>query len=175
MSIISDALKKVQSKHTDEGNDHVFLEESISSVLSKKERVLPKKQPRKKGRLFVNVIILLIVASAISLSVLAFNYSGFTPAKMPELTLTKQIAQRTSQNNVSSLKPRPVVRKKKMKSNNNLPTLSGIMYSPTSPQAILNDELVSIGDEVDGFTVTAIYSSKVVISSGKKTFELKLR
>ena len=57
----------------------------------------------------------------------------------------------------------------------NLPVLTGIMYSPTLPQAIINGAVISEGEVVDGFLVLKILPGSVRFISGKEEFELELR
>ncbi|MFQ5953122.1 MAG: hypothetical protein ACE5JK_06940 [Candidatus Omnitrophota bacterium] len=56
-----------------------------------------------------------------------------------------------------------------------LPILSGIMYSPTNPQAIIDGELYTEGETVRGYKIKKILLDKVKITSGEKEFELRLR
>ncbi|MFC1548530.1 hypothetical protein ACFL5E_01070 [Candidatus Omnitrophota bacterium] len=56
-----------------------------------------------------------------------------------------------------------------------LPIVSGIMYSPVNPQAIVNGVMVSKGDVVNGFTIREINPSTVTVSYGEKQYELRLR
>jgi len=57
-----------------------------------------------------------------------------------------------------------------------LPALNGIMYSPVSPKAIINDVMVSTGEIVDGFMILGVFPDKVDMRSPEGIeFELKLR
>lgn len=56
-----------------------------------------------------------------------------------------------------------------------VPDLTGIMYLPTSPQAVINGRTVKEGDVVDGYTVMKIYPESVKLSSDDVETELKLR
>ena len=53
--------------------------------------------------------------------------------------------------------------------------LTGIMYLPTSPQAVINGSTVKEGDVVDGYTVMKIYPESVKLSSDGVDTELKLK
>ena len=55
------------------------------------------------------------------------------------------------------------------------PTLDGIMYSPSRPQAILNGRIISNGDTVGEFTVDEILPDMVKVSSGGDKFDLRMR
>jgi hypothetical protein len=56
-----------------------------------------------------------------------------------------------------------------------LPVLSGIMYSPRNPQAIVNGILSSEGGTVDGFVLLKILPDTVRVKRGQMQYELKLR
>lgn len=56
-----------------------------------------------------------------------------------------------------------------------MPSLSGIMYSPDSPKAIINGVLTSEGEEIDGYTVKQILPDRIILSSDQGDFELRLR
>ncbi|MFH1847473.1 MAG: general secretion pathway protein GspB [Candidatus Omnitrophota bacterium] len=49
------------------------------------------------------------------------------------------------------------------------------MYSPSSPQAIINGTMLKQGDTIDEFTIQKILQDKVIITSGSQKFELKVR
>lgn len=55
------------------------------------------------------------------------------------------------------------------------PELNGIMYLPTSPQAVINGRTVKEGDTFDGYTVIKIYPESVKLFSNGSETELKLR
>lgn len=50
--------------------------------------------------------------------------------------------------------------------------LSGILWDPTKPMAILNDQMVSVGDEVEGYQVLEIGTDRVLITDGTETIQL---
>jgi len=56
-----------------------------------------------------------------------------------------------------------------------LPLLSGIMYSPANPRAVINGTMVSEGDQVNDFTILKILPGKVKMSFRDKEIDLKLR
>ncbi|MBD3425957.1 MAG: hypothetical protein GF409_01845 [Candidatus Omnitrophica bacterium] len=56
-----------------------------------------------------------------------------------------------------------------------LPQISGIMYSPSAPQAIIGGVLVTEGETVNGYTIIRIEPSVVIISSQDKEYELHMR
>ncbi|MCX5714442.1 MAG: hypothetical protein NT033_06485 [Candidatus Omnitrophica bacterium] len=52
--------------------------------------------------------------------------------------------------------------------------LTGVFLDKESPQAIINDNIVSIGDKVRGSVVKEIKEDRVVLNDGNKDFELRL-
>ena len=52
--------------------------------------------------------------------------------------------------------------------------LSGIMWDKGKPLAIINGEIVKIGDNVSGNIVVDIKQDRVILNDGIKDFELKL-
>lgn len=53
--------------------------------------------------------------------------------------------------------------------------LNGIAWDKENPKAIVNDNIVGVGDKVAGNTVVAIKRAAVILSDGSREFELKLR
>ena len=51
-------------------------------------------------------------------------------------------------------------------------TLSGILWDPKKPIAILNDQMVSVGDDVEDYQVLEIRSDRVLLSDGTETIQL---
>jgi len=54
------------------------------------------------------------------------------------------------------------------------PTLDGIMWDKKNPMAIINNNIVKIGDTVSGNTVVDIKQDKVILNDGSKDIELLL-
>ena len=54
------------------------------------------------------------------------------------------------------------------------PVLNGIVWDNQSPTAILNDDIVGIGDKVGTNTVVDITPNSVVLNDGTENFELRL-
>jgi hypothetical protein len=52
--------------------------------------------------------------------------------------------------------------------------LEGILSDKNKFSAIINDRVVTIGEEIEGNTIVAIKADSVILSDGKKEFELKL-
>lgn len=51
-------------------------------------------------------------------------------------------------------------------------TLSGILWDVHHPMAILNDQMVSVGDDVEDYQVLEIRSDRVLLSDGTETIQL---
>jgi len=52
--------------------------------------------------------------------------------------------------------------------------LNGILWDETSPLAIINDEVVKIGDRVGEYAVVKIKKDSVILSNGSSELELRL-
>ena len=52
--------------------------------------------------------------------------------------------------------------------------LSGILWDPAAPLAILNGETVRVGDTVGGYRVTEIAQGHVSVSNGTETLQLSV-
>ncbi|MFC1480285.1 general secretion pathway protein GspB [Candidatus Omnitrophota bacterium] len=163
MSIISDALKKAQNARTEENGE---TEEHIESAVQKK---IPF---RGAGAIAGGAAILI---ACIAGGLLLINRPSVSPldtaarddfvkkgARVSEVdATTKSFPSSEGTAGPAAIK--------------NLPVLSGLMYSPTHPQAIINGTLVSEGATVDGFTVNKILPNKVLISHDGEEFELNFR
>lgn len=53
-------------------------------------------------------------------------------------------------------------------------SLTGILWDPKTPQAIINDTVVGVGDRISDQTVTEIDSDKVVLNDGTQNYELRM-
>lgn len=51
--------------------------------------------------------------------------------------------------------------------------LNGIAWDPVSPRAVINDQIVGIGDKIDGNTVVEIKTDRVILNDGLNDFELR--
>lgn len=52
--------------------------------------------------------------------------------------------------------------------------LNGILWDKSCPMAIINDQIVKIGDTVSGKIVVDIKQDRVILNDGNKDFELRL-
>lgn len=53
-------------------------------------------------------------------------------------------------------------------------TLEGIIWDETNPQAIINNEIVTIGDKINGLEVVEIKKDEVTLTDGKTQHKLEL-
>ena len=53
-------------------------------------------------------------------------------------------------------------------------TLSGILWDANAPIAIINGQMVHVGEELEGYHVTEITQEHVSITDGTQTFQLKI-
>ena len=53
-------------------------------------------------------------------------------------------------------------------------SLNGILWDEKNPQAIINNTIVGVGDEVGGSIVLEITQDKVILNDGARNFKLKL-
>ncbi len=52
--------------------------------------------------------------------------------------------------------------------------LSGILWDERNPTAVINNEIVQIGQKINGKTIVDIQKSKVIVNEGKENIEIKL-
>jgi len=177
MSIITNALKKAQEKRAAEQqtgttdnqgqsvSDYGIDQEIISSSPSP-ERFLSYIIRYK----FLIVILFLGVSLTFAAGILLLSarstrtsgISGLAERNIPKTEEKISAKQERTQAAASSYE-------------GTLPFLNGIMYTPSSPYAVIDDTMISEGETVNGFTVTKISPDKVELSRGNDTIELKLK
>lgn len=185
MSIISEALKKAQNKRHDKESaitsayDVVSSEETFEAPKFLEDvPLLTPESPNIKTRTWTSKgFIALAVVFAVIASLLFF--SGIKKPKS-SASLDQDITVITSSGSIltsgkTNLAPSAKAQSSKKIKKVNLPVLSGIMYSPTNPQAVINGVLVSEGEIVGGFTLTKIYPASVKITSGSDEFILSMQ
>jgi len=52
--------------------------------------------------------------------------------------------------------------------------LSGILWDPTAPIAVINGQTVGVGQDVDGYQVVDISPDRVSLTDGTQTFQLTI-
>jgi len=180
MSIISDALKKVQSGRS---REVVLKNEPDRNIVFKDRSGNSRKRSRRKP-FFVGFTLIGIVLVSGLFVFLYWNpdSTGTMSLRIPMFTRPDGIFKQTApipSTQAQSAKAAPktpahprfstmrILSKK-------LPELGGIMYSPSMPQAVLDGKIVREGSTLDGFTVDKILHDKVIVSSGEDEHELKM-
>lgn len=190
MSIITDALKKAQKKQLDDKN-------RIDPPLARPSVPVPGQPPEvRKGPVFGKSRAL-IAGTVLAVAILGVFAGIFIFANRPspetdrsaqpavaeesepatrmiqkEIEKGKSVTEKAFEKFAESF-PEPE-RPASRPVAGELPVLSGIMYSPARPQAVINGIVVSEGDTVNGFSVVKILPGKVKIASGDEEFELQL-
>ena len=188
MSIIAEALKKAQQKRSETSDISEILFKTPAESPDISPACLP--EPRKTGgdsRIFIprisipkiaslNPMIIIAILSLVILTGVAAGFlvrAGSGPSYDPAAEKTLETpAAPAAKYYVSAAKPSPSSSSKKRTS---LPIVSGIMYSPRNPQAIVNGMLASEGSTIDGFVLTKILPDTVRVKRGDSEYELKLR
>jgi hypothetical protein len=180
MSIISEALKKAQSKRTEE----LVLRSGDDGSVILQSRTTPHSTKSRQPRIILYVAIVLAVFILAGAALLYWNQHSIKSDPnefISEIKKTEKpgkqsigFSSSTIHKNTTKSPPvvPPIVAKIVPKKG---PTLEGIMYSPLRPQAILNGRIVSIGDAIDGFTVVGILPDMVTLKSGEETLTLRIR
>ncbi len=198
MSIISKALEKAQEERNLKNTvvtPSVTSSPKIETVVTaapqiKTSEKITKNTAKKPGSLLsvlIAVAVVTIFSTAAAIVLLhSPSKSPFTPVKPAETQATRVISHEDipqSQPQTQSVveKIRETIKNtntnpiKSYFPSGDMPKLTGIMYTPSAPKAIMNDMVVSEGEKVGNYTVVEILPDKVKISSEDKEFELKLR
>jgi len=160
MSIISAALKKTQKTRTSEPKKADKLKPLFPENISlKKPFNLKKFKSGWKRSVYIRrslATAFWIIAAIIGLAMLRslINIPKTIPAPIQEKQL-KEIV--------------PIVPIE------NIPNLTGIMFSTSQPYAIINETLVYKGATITGFSVIKISPDSVILSKNNKEFTLLLR
>lgn len=169
MSIITEALKKVQYDRTNPQNEELRIETTKDILTSPVKITVEKAKENKKP-------ILLIISAGLSLLLaLSLGLLYFLPTlEAPGTIDTNFDAQsaKTKAPNPSAVSTRATYRPS---TDIDLPVLNGIMYSPVSPQAVINSIIASEGEVISGFTVKRILPDMVILSRDGKEYDLKLK
>ena len=51
-------------------------------------------------------------------------------------------------------------------------TLSGVLWDPNQPMAIINGQMVHVGDELEGYRILEITQDRVSVTDGTQTLQL---
>jgi len=177
MSIISDALKKTQEKRSiAQGAYDPAIQlpprntQELNDLLGRKKLLKDLKRRPRSRRVFLRLASLSLVFVGTAAAVMYFtrfaimnavNEPADGVAAQTFMEIKKNVAEiRENLKNIDMVQ---------------LPTLNGIMYTPASPQAVINDTIVAEGDNVGGFSIVKISPNRVMVASGGEEFELELR
>jgi len=157
MSIISEALKKAQAERSDDQSSP--LDPPVAS------RAVP-----------VAVISVITVAVIAGVVYFATRPSEKPKAAPPPAATAERSAETNEQPAEEAFSPKTYTFRDTSSENTAaLPKLTGIMYSPTYPMAVLDGITVREGEVMRGMVVQKILSDRVVLSREGKEFVLKLR
>ncbi len=205
MSIIAEALKKAQEKRTQTfENSSSRLEKMLAAetiLIPKKYKrtvtsntpspVSPAKELQQIRFAWPKEPLLLFLAFALLFAATLLAYPLFATRTIAASTTQKieniqpianknrsdassdTFIKETTQTPKSS---RPFFDRYRKPQSPRIPSLSGIMYSSDSPQAILNGALSSEGDMVGSYQILKILPHKVIVLSEEKNeYAIKLR
>lgn len=199
MSIISKALKKVQEERIQETKKEEPKKEVREKVPSSSLPVPPVPKATLSSRhvdawrkfqphiiigacaLLLGIILLkalppltrTVSAPVAPTQVISVAAKEEVPAIQPEQKIEPQEAQKPA-SNVSEKIAEGFSAIGKLRAKSRL-NLTGIMYSPTYPRAIINGNLVSEGDTVDGVSIIKIFPDKILLNLNGEEFYLELR
>ncbi len=174
MSIISEALNKVQNKR-----------EKESPPLPRVKLALEPIQRKSSSRTLIILGCILIISFAL-LVLKSMQPVSESIAPKSNLLITEKVE--TIKPKIVSIKDTAMPKKTNIKTSKPAPPtvvipdrtvaptmqLNGLMYSEVSPKAIINGKIVTTGDKVSGFTVKDILPGGVLLSKDGETIELEL-
>lgn len=173
MSIIQDALKKVQKYYADEK-----AEKPITLEIRPVETI-GKKRALKEGKLTAILGAILVLLAGVALFQFKFgplfnkNRSGASEAKEAKSyqeTIYRPLAAKEAK---EPAKPQPA----SARFSGTYPDLilNGIMFLDDGPRAIINNFIVTEGDSVGGAEITKIYRKSVVLKYNDTQITLNLK
>jgi len=131
------------------------------------------------------IIVLVILSVAAVFSLL---YGIITPSKRRARSSSKPVniqpkkvattakgitlvSRRTKRSNYSSWGRSPFILQE---TTDNELALNGILWDAKNPQAVINGEIVGVGDKINKYSVVDIDKNKVILNDGTEDCELKL-
>ena len=187
MSIIDDALKKAQQKRSEKSDTSEMLFKKQAPTSGVSPSPLPGTDKNADSHIFIPKISIpkigtinpLIIAAALALLlmiglalILLVRAGSKPPARQEAKETIETKAAPVAKADVSSKGQSPSYLPQERVT---LPVVSGIMYSPRNPQAIVNGMLVSEGSTVDSFVLIKILPDTVRVKHGEMEYNLKLR
>jgi len=174
MSIIHDALKKAEQIKK-EVEDVEVQKESHTFILSKKPAaaITPTSVSAKTKKRFLINKKFLILPSAIALVVIFIVYTLLMNNYISSETKT---AQRNPAN-TSPLPPSTAFVKTTSQGVNSSKVLilSGIAYEGTRSMAVINDNIYTVGEFINGAEIIKIGKNTVLLKDGDDNIELKVK
>ncbi|MBL7072427.1 MAG: hypothetical protein ISS33_01450 [Candidatus Omnitrophica bacterium] len=165
MSIIGEALKKTQNTRTPEIKTTDKLKPLFPKNISlKKPLGLKKFKTEWKRSVYIRKS--MITASWILAAIIGLVVLKAVTNISEKPTSPKTPIQKTP---VSKAQPEPILQIAQV------PDLTGIMFSPTKPYAIINETIVHEGTNITGFLVVKIFPDCVILSKNNAEFTLPLK
>lgn len=175
MSIIAEALKKAKDRN---GNKEPF-KISIKDVVSPDTTI--KKAPNKKSTFRFFVILSVLFGGLFLISYSWYSVAIHTPETLtaneeipaieeapPKHTYVKKEILPTMESLNTAI---PIT----ISQVNNSLQLSGIMYTPKKPLAVINSNIWGIGDVVNDFKIVEIKEDSVKVMAESQEFVIKLK
>lgn len=205
MSIISDALKKIQEQRSDYKISAVSeaiqkVNKEQSGPLSARKAAVPGKEknlfevrkaaapvltrePERRKKAFPVLPLLVVVPVCVFLAAAFYllNHGGSAGTRAVAGSGAADTSKRTETHALAPAGANPAARQPAGDEalppaiDKELPDLQGIMYSPSSPKAVVNGQIVQEGDIVDGFTIIRITPDAVKCDYGGQEHVIKLR
>ena len=158
MSIIYDALKKIESKKNHFANSQVNEE---TNSFQENEKI-KSKNITKKEVIFLSGVVLLIMLSG----VLFFTSEKRNQAGIPSVTNKRISTQKTKKVSAKNAK----LIKKHYKGF----ILEGIIYDEQAPFAIINSEMLKPLDKIGNYVVEEITQETVILINAKDSKKVRL-
>lgn len=181
MSIISDALRKAQSKRGSRQQNKDLswiteITETPNETRSARKGKIKKILIALNFVLFVLIAVLLIRHHGPLMTTVTLPPTAETEAITEEEPLPAEIDQISSPPNVAPQEePQPQSEPAAPKSGSHqMPIFSGVMYMDNEPRAILDGRSFGVGEFVHGLEVKSISSDRVVLSDSSSEFTLRL-
>ena len=140
----------------------------IYEALKKAEPKPSKNLPPKKNFLKLGIVLIFLVGAGY----LLINYLPKKEIKLPEKQKEKEILLSPS---AQEAKPPLPQRQTPQKEAPISLTLSGILYSKELPLAIINNQTLKIGEEIEGAKILDIKEDRVIIEKNNKRVTLFLK
>ena len=171
MSIISEALKKVQEQRTNKSED--APPKIIQGIQIPPEKKAPEPEKLKVNKAMI--VLAIVLCAALAGFFIINSYRRLSSPRPTNIVIPEDSrAQAALEPLKAAPQKKSIFSARKTVSRRKLPVLSGIMYTPSNPSAILNGRAVYEGEVVNGATILRILPDRVKISSGGVNYELRM-